>query len=64
MVTTLDFALKSLDPYMFLGNCPPTPPLKPTLTLTSHLGQNVDSGEGRGGETYNDLNVLCAHYMS
>ena len=32
---------------------------KPTLSLTSHLGQNVGSGEGwvgRFSETYNDLN--------
>ena len=37
------------DDHMFLGNCPATPPLlkkKPTLSLTSHLGQNVDLGEG------------------
>ena len=26
--------------------CPPTPPLGPTLTLTYHLGQNVGLGEG------------------
>ena len=26
---------------------PPPPPLKPTFTLTSHLGKNVGLGEGR-----------------
>ena len=31
--------------FMFLGKCPPTPP-KLTLTLSSHLGQNVGLGEG------------------
>ena len=39
----------NLDPLghnTFLGNRPPTPPLKPTLTLTSHLGQNVGLGKG------------------
>ena len=38
------------DYYTFLGKCPPTPPPTPpkaTLTLTSHLGQNVGLGEGR-----------------
>jgi len=34
------------DHYTFMGNCPPTPPLTATLTLTSHLGQNVGLGEG------------------
>ena len=36
-----------LDQFMFLGNCPPTPPSpKLTLTSTSHLGQNDGLGEG------------------
>ena len=30
------------DQFRFLGNCPP----KLTLTLSSHLGQNVGLGEG------------------
>ena len=34
------------DHYTFLGNCPPTPSPKPTLTLTSHVGQNVGLLEG------------------
>ena len=38
------------DHYTFLGNCPPTPFPKLTLTLTSHLGQNVALGEGVGGQ--------------
>ena len=29
-----------------LGNCPPTPPSNPTLTLTSQFVQNVVLGEG------------------
>ena len=41
------FFLDHPNHYTFLGNCPPTPPLiKPTLTCTSHLGQNVGLGEG------------------
>ena len=43
--------------YMNLGNCPHTPPPKPTLTLTSYLGQHVGFREGWVGsfpETYND----------
>ena len=36
-----------LDHYTFQGNSPPTPPPpKPTLTITSHLGQNAALGEG------------------
>ena len=36
------------DQFEFMGNCPPTPPppLPSTLTLTSHLGQNIGLGEG------------------
>ena len=34
---------------MFLGNCPPTPPL--TLTLTSRFGHNVRFGEGQVGSS-------------
>ena len=36
---------------------PTYPSPKPTLTLSSHLGQNVGVGEGKEGifpETYND----------
>ena len=54
------FQADILDYYTFMGNCLPTPPLKPTLTLTSqystlfhiyftsltsHLEQNVGLGE-------------------
>ena len=34
------------DHFTFLGNYPSAPPLKPILTLTSHLGPNVGLGEG------------------
>ena len=34
------------DHYTFLGKLPTYPSPKPTLTLTSHLGQNVGLGEG------------------
>ena len=34
------------DHYTFLGKVPTYPSPKPTLTLTSHLGQNVGLGEG------------------
>ena len=40
----------------FSGKLPTYPSHKPTLTLTSHLGQNVGLGEGYVGsfpETYN-----------
>ena len=37
---------KFSDQFRLLGNCPPTPPLKPTLTLTSYLGQNDCLREG------------------
>ena len=42
-------ALKcSWDEAKILGSFPPTPPFpNPTLTLTSHFGQNVGLGEGR-----------------
>ena len=33
------------DQFRFLGNCPPTPPLRKTLTITSNLGQNVGLGD-------------------
>ena len=36
-----------MDHYTFLGKLPTYPSPKPTLTLTSHLGQNVGIGEGR-----------------
>ena len=32
------------DQFRFLENCPPTPPLRKTLTITSNLGQNVGLG--------------------
>ena len=35
--------------FRFLGNCAPTPTPKSTLTLTSHLEQNVGLGEGLVG---------------
>ena len=41
------------------GKLPTYPSPNPTLTLTSHLGQNVGLGEGYVSsfpETYNDLN--------
>ena len=34
-----------VDHYTFLGNCATYPSSKQTLTLTSHLGQNVGLGE-------------------
>ena len=34
------------DHYTFLGKLPTYPSPKPTLPLTSHLGQNVGLGEG------------------
>ena len=34
------------DHYTFLGKLPTYPSPKPTLTRTSHLGQNVGLGEG------------------
>ena len=37
---------------MFLGNCPPTPPLGQHFALTAHLGQNVGSGEGQVGRCF------------
>ena len=33
------------DQFRFLENCPPTPPLRKTLTITSNLGQNVGLGD-------------------
>jgi len=45
------------------GKLPTYPSPKPTLTLTSHLGQNVGLGEGCVGrfpETYNDNDVSQA----
>ena len=43
-----EHATKELkDQFRFLGNCPPTPPLRfMRLTLTSHLGQNDGLVEG------------------
>ena len=40
---------KKRDQFRFLGDCPSTPPLRPklTLTLTSHLGQNVGKKENK-----------------
>ena len=35
-----------LDQFRFLGKLPTYPSPKPTLSLTSHLGQNVGLGEG------------------
>ena len=35
----------------FMGKLPTYPSHKPTLTLTSHLGQNVDLGEGQVGNS-------------
>ena len=32
--------------YQYLGNCPPTPPPHPTLTLTCHQLTVVRLGEG------------------
>ena len=60
-VLTHSVKLRVITPTSFLlinpdhRSCPPTPPL--TLTLTSHLGQNVGLGEGQVGsfsETYNE----------
>ena len=52
------------DHSTFSGNLPTYSSPKPTLTLTSHLGQNVGLGEGLGGqfnfpETYNDPKLLA-----
>ena len=47
-----------MDHYIFLRNCPPTPP--PSQD-TSYLGQNVGFGDGKVGsfpETYNDPALL------
>ena len=44
------------DEFRFLGNYPPTPSFKLTLTLTSHLGQNGGLGGGVGGQFPTDLN--------
>ena len=35
-----------MDYYTFLGNCKLKLPTYPSLSLTSHLGQNVGLGEG------------------
>ena len=48
LLALLKQATKELkDQFRFLGNCPPTPPLRfMRLTLTSHLGQNDGLVEG------------------
>ena len=33
------------DQFRFLENCPPTPPLRKTFTITSNLGKNVGLGD-------------------
>ena len=38
--------IENKDQCRFLGNCPLYPSPKTTLTLTSHLGQNVGLGKG------------------
>ena len=48
------------------GKLPTHPSPKPTLTLKSHLGQNVDLGEGWVGsfpEKYNDPKSLGILYL-
>jgi len=50
-----------LDHYIFPGKLPTYPSPKPTLTFTSHLGQNVGLGEGLVGSfprTYKDPKFL------
>ena len=50
-----------MDHYYVSKKLPTYPSPKPTLTLTSHLGQNVCVGEGYVGsfpEAYNDLKRL------
>ena len=42
------FVRHKVDQFMFLGNCPPTPPLSQHC-LTSQLGKNVGLGEGSVG---------------
>ena len=56
MTSTIEYQLKlelpsyisvqKSDQFRFLGNFPPTPSPKLTLTLISHLGQNDGFGEG------------------
>ena len=49
------------DRHTFLGNCPPTPPRKPTLCSKWDLSVNAGLGEGWVGsfpETYNDPKFL------
>ena len=46
-VRIADFLAEQTDQFKFLGNCPPVDPSpKLTLTLTSHLGQKFELGEG------------------
>ena len=47
------------DHYTFLGKLPTYPSPKPTLTLTSHLGQNVGLGEGQVGSFPETYKTVC-----
>ena len=49
------------DHYTFLGKLPIYPSPKPTLTFTSHLGQNVGLEEGKVvsvSQMYNDPSIV------
>ena len=48
------------------GKLPTYPSPKPTLTLPSHLGQNIGLGEGKVGsfpEKYNDPEFLGFNFL-
>ena len=50
-----------LDHYTFLGNCPHTPPQRPTLCPKWEVCVNVDLGKGKQcsfPKTYNDLPLI------